>query len=241
MKSSNISKKTDKKEVGEKGKFPFFKKGAADKKEEKCTCKTKCKDDKCKSKKAKDKKKSGKMDETIIMSYKQFINESDDFQEKYEPGQFVVDNDDEDSEDEKFHDDVDLEDANMGGGSDDFATEDSGMEEDTEDDLTEETPEEDDWNTGDDDTDMMEEEPTTVSPSRGMSSAEKTNNELMNINVEIGKLLDTYKADSDVQKYKREASPLLAKRKELQAKLDSVFNLGMEEDEEEMVEDPYRF
>ena len=126
---------------------------------------------------------------------------------------------------------------------------DSGMGMEDDDDMDDFSDDEDDLPMQDDMGSMDdEEEPTTMSmpaPTRGMSSAEKINNELMNVNTEIGRMLDTYKQDKDMAKYKQSASPLLAKRKELEAKLNDVFNL--EDDDQDIAtadmnsEDPYAF
>ena len=203
------------------------------------TCDEDCTCDECK------KKKSNKITErATILSYNQFINESTDFQDAYSPDNFNLE-DEEDSDiqplegsDVETHTDDELSAANAGSGHDDFSdTEDEMMNDDSEMDS-------DNWNKGDEFGDSLEDEPSI--PKRGASKIDKINNELMQVNAEIGRLLDEYKTTRDVATYKKNASPLLAKRTELQSKLDAAFNVGSGQSEDEfadldMEDDPYTF
>jgi len=219
MKSSNISKKVNNKK---KTKVPVGK-------DKPCKCHTVDADDKDEA-----------VDETTILSFKQFLNESDEFQDKYMNHDFVPgqDEEEEDDDDTRMHTDEELEAAHNGETHDDVA----GSEGDDE--MNSEV---NNWNTAVEDEDEREPAMSQISKPRGVSKAEKLNNELMSVNAEIGRLLDSYKSHGDVQQYKTEAGPLLAKRHEIQAKLDAMFDVGLEDDENDLEmadttsDDPYVF
>ena len=210
------------------------KKGASTAKDKKEDCKCKDKKEKCT---CKDKKKAKKsVTENTVFSFKQFINESEDFQNKFDPSNFEnedkeseinsMGSDDDDDSDEQEHSDDELMDAHDGSGKDEFGEEDF----DDDDSDFEDTG---DSGLGD-----------TTSSKSGGSKVDKINNELMDVNNEIGRMLDQYTSDRDIATYKKNASPLLAKRKELQAKLDSAFNIGVGQDtgeDLEMQDDTYQF
>lgn len=221
-------------------KFPFFKKDAKDSKKkdakkDDCGCDDKkkkkpCTDCKDKDKK-KDKKKAKKVNEgSGILSFKQFLNESEEFQDQFSPESEFENEEDTDGEiiplegsEEETHTDEEIRAAHDG-------TETSEFDEDGEEGFEDEGAS-DNWDGNSSDAGMdMDDEP--VIPKRGASKIEKINNELMSVNNEIGSLLDQYKSDNDIQSYKKNASPLLAKRKELQAKLDAAFNVGGQGEDE---------
>lgn len=234
--SASIKKKTadkdvkkDKKDPIKGKKFPFGKKD--DKKAKK--------DDK------KDKKDKKKVNETTILSFKDFMNESADFRGHYDPTNF--ENEDEIKPMEGSDEDQDqTQDAYSG--EEDLSTGEDMMDDGTGDEGDDpesfDDNEEDAWHADEDDFGSDDEtEPEVSKGFGGESKMSKLNTQLATVNSEIGKLLDEYKTDHDVQKYKKSASPLLAKRKEIQAQLDSMFNIGLgDEDEVEAgMDDDYSF
>lgn len=200
-----------------KGKLTFKKKGASKKDD------TKKKLDKMdkKLKKHEDQYDDNTVgiDEVKILTFEQFMNEDEDFKDKFST---EIPNQDED------------------GGyvtNDNDTNEPSASAEPTGDEEDEDAPEvKDSWNLPDEGGEDFDAEPAagdvpTEVP--GQSRIEKTNQALTQVTAKIGELLDNYKAGGmSIEQYKNAASPYLAQRKELQAKMDKYFNVGMSDDDD---------
>lgn len=148
-----------------------------------------------------------------ILTFAQFLNEAEDFQQQFMPQTDATDVDSED--------DTDL---GIPAAQEPEATDD------------EDAPEvEDDWNMpeepGEDyDSDSNFTEPAEEGPEDEVSG---NTSQLASLNDQITDLLKKYQSgELTIQQYKEQASPLLAQRKDLQAKLDQAFNITMNGDED---------
>jgi hypothetical protein len=184
-------------------------------KKDDCNC-----DHKDKKKDKKNKKETVSEGKVNILKFSDFLNESEDFQNQFIPGQ----GGEKDEEEEEL----------MLDGPEDEADD----IEDDEEGLAGDEDETDTWNIGDEFDSDEDSEPESITDEPGLpkkdgSKIGKLNSELASVNLEIGKLLDRYKADRDIESYKMEAGPFLAKRKELQAQMDKMMNIGLEDEEDE--------
>lgn len=144
-----------------------------------------------------------------ILTFEQFLNEAEDFQNMYAPA--PTDSENEPAEEEN-HDDLPSA---------------EGTEDGIEHEGDDEPETEDDWNIPDDNGTDLDSEPTAIDGSEGDSVSSDTD-QLTSLNKQIADLLSSYKNGSlTIDSYKEKASPLLAQRKELQGKLDKAFNMSL--------------
>lgn len=155
----------------------------------------------------------------IILSFDDFVNEADDFKAQFEP--------------------VDAEggsqfNASLGTEDDDDDVSSSEAPEENEDDDNEtEDANDDSWYMGDEGTED-ENEPDVINTGGDETNIDNTQEELNSVNAQITQYLKDYKdGNLNIQQYKEKVSPLLSTRKELQAKMDQVFNMSLDGDGEE--------
>lgn len=152
----------------------------------------------------------------VILSFEDFLNEAEDFKSQFAP-------------------------TNIDGGTETQAQEDDDdsdvptPEEQPQEGDNEEGPDDDskdnDWYLGDQT--PSEDEGPVGEPEEQHDDTDATQTELTSINAQLTDMLKDYKDGKlNVQQYKEKASPLLKQRKDLQAKMDQVFNMSLSGEDE---------